>query len=348
MNPLDALDEATGLRLGLAFTMLYLQPAGGSSDRYGAAGDLDFLSSWTLTGRGTEDTGRAVLTAEYRFKMGDQPPSAVGREIGTLIPPTNAFNDRGWVIRDAYWIQRLFDARLRILLGRAYPSDYFGAYWLQNVNNSFVNRHFSANPAVPFPGHGPLLGISIRPTDLCYITVGSCNAYSQAIRAEFDTLTNEWDLFTFGEVGLTPTIKGVGTGRYALGVWHVDERAKDGLPSDYGIIAIVDQNLTDRLQVFARYAYSDATLTNVRQLAQGGLGLHGLLGRNDDLTGAAFSVAIPRNEALRNESVLEVFHRFQVTKHTQLSFGLQGIFQPSNAPGTDAVCVFYARLRASF
>jgi hypothetical protein len=37
-----------------------------------------------------------------------------------------------------------------------------------------------------------------------------------------------------------------------------------------------------------------------------------------------------------------------MTKHTQLSFGLQGIFQPGNAPDTDAVGVFYARLRASF
>ena len=167
---------------------------------------------------------------------------------------------------------------MRILIGRADPSDYVGAYWLQNVNNSFVNRHFSANPAVPFPGHGPLLGVSIRPTDLYYITAGACNAYSQTIRAELDTLFNEWDLFTFGEIGLTPTIKGLGTGRYTFGLWRLDERGKDGLPSDYGFTFILDQNLGERLQVFARYAYSDATLTNVRQLAQGGLGLHGLFG----------------------------------------------------------------------
>jgi hypothetical protein len=193
-----------------------------------------------------------------------------------------------------------------------------------------------------------LLGISIRPADLYYITAGACNAYSQTIQAGFDTLFNEWDLFTFGEIGLTPTIKGLGTGRYAFGLWRMDAREKDGLPSDYGFTFLLDQNLGERLQAFARYAYSGATLTNVRQLAQGGLGLHGLFGRDDDLTGAAFSVAIPRNEALRNESVIEVFHRFQVTKHSQLSFGVQGIFQPSNAPGTDAAGILYARLRTSF
>jgi hypothetical protein len=174
--------------------------------------------SWTAVGRGTKDTGRAVFTTEYRFKMGSQPPSAVGREIGTLVPPTNAFNDRGWVIRDAYWIQRLFDARVRIIIGRADPSDYVGAYWLQNVNNSFVNRHFSANPAVPFPGHGPLLGISIRPTDLYYITAGTCNAYSQTIRADL-TLFNEW-IFHVRRDWSHPNGQTTRKRSIRLGFWH--------------------------------------------------------------------------------------------------------------------------------
>ena len=187
---LQTLDQSTGLRLGVAQTMLFLQPMGGQSDRYGAAGDTDLLSSWTLLGRKTADTGRLVTTVEYRYNMGSQPPSALGRQIGTLIPVTNGFNDRGWVVRDAYWIQRLFEAKLRILIGRGYASDFVGAYWMQNVNNSFVNRHFSANPSIPFPGHGPICGISLRPTDQCYITGGVSNAYGQATQNGFDTLFN--------------------------------------------------------------------------------------------------------------------------------------------------------------
>ncbi len=348
VNPLDALYESSGLRLGVAHTMLFLQPMGGQNDQYGAAGDLDFLSSWTLIGRNTKDTGRLVATVEYRYRMGDRPPSSVGRDIGTLIPPTNAFNDRGWVVRDAYWIQRLMDARVRILIGRADPSDYVGSYWLQNVNNSFVNRHFSANPAVPFPGHGPMLGVSLRPVDMCYLTGGVSNAYSQTIRNEVDTLFNEWDLFSFGEVGLTPRIRGLGAGRYSFGMWHMDSRNLSGLPSDFGLTAIADQNFGKNLQAFARYAYSDGALTNVRHLAQAGLGLSGLLGRRDDLTGLAFSLAVARNPSAGNETVLEAFHRFQITRFGQLSFGLQLIANPANAVENHAEGVFYARLRTSF
>lgn len=348
INPLDELYQKTGLRIGVAHTMLFLQPMGGQSSRYGASGDLDLMSSWTLLGRGTADTGRFVFTGEYRYKMGNQPASAVGGQAGALVNPTNAFNDRGWVIRDAYWIQRLFDARVRILFGRADPSDYVGAHWLQNVNNSFVNRSFSANPAVPFPGHGPMLGISLRPTDQFYLTAGASNAYSTSIRAEIDTVFNEWDIFSFGEIGYTPTFQGLGQGRYAFGLWHMDARTIGDLPADYGFTFIVDQNLTEQLQTFARYSYSDGALTNIKHSAQLGFGYGGIFGRINDFTGLAFSLNIPERESSRNETVIEGFHRFQVTANNQLSVGFQGIINPGNSADDAAAGMFYLRLRSSF
>lgn len=338
----------TGFRLGVAHTMFFAQPSGGLSDHSGTAGDLDIVSSWTLLRHGTEDTGRLVASVEYRYDLGAQPPSVIGAQNGTLINTVNTFNDRGGVVRDLYWIQRFYDARLRILIGRADPSDYVGSHLMQNVNNSFASRHISANPAVPFPGHGPMAGFSLRPTEQFYLTAGTANAYSNTRTAGFDSLTDEWELFSFAEAGYTPTLDGLGAGRYAVGLWYMDSRSADGLPSDKGINFIADQRLSETLQVFGRYAYSDATLTNVRQLAQAGLGLNGLLGRNDDLTGLAFSFAQPQASASQNEKVIELFHRFQATRHSQFSLGAQLILDPGNAPSEDAMGFFYARLRTSF
>jgi hypothetical protein len=42
-----------------------MQPIGGQSSKYGAAFDVDVISSWTLIGQGTEDTGRFVATAHW-------------------------------------------------------------------------------------------------------------------------------------------------------------------------------------------------------------------------------------------------------------------------------------------
>jgi hypothetical protein len=193
-----------------------------------------------------------------------------------------------------------------------------------------------------------MLGVSIRPTDLFYVTAGASNAYSRTTMVEIASLFNEWNIFACGEVGYTAVFKGLGEGRYSVGLWHMDPRRKLSLPEDYGMTIIFDQNLGDKLQFFARYAYSDGTLTNVRQIAQTGLGLSGLLGRKDDLTGAAFSLSIPRSNASRNETVLEFFHRFQVSKRNQVSVGVQLIANPSNARANDTAGVFYARWRISF
>lgn len=347
-DPLEELYQKTGLRLGVANTMLFLQPVGGQSSRSGSAGDLDFLSSWTLLGRGTENPGRLVFTGEYRYAIGSQPSSAVGVQEGTIVAPTNGFNARGWVIRDAYWIQRFFDGRLRVLFGRADISDYMGAHWLQNVNNSFINRNFSANAAIPFPGHGPMLGFSIRPTDEFYLTAGAVNAYSDTTEAGIETVFEEGDFFSMAEVGYTPSFEAIGEGRYAFGLWHIDARGRDGLPSSYGFTFIADQNLTPNLQAFARYSYNDGRLLNIKHNGQIGLGYSGLFGRTNDLTGAAFALTVPQRTGSRNETAIEVFHRFQVAANTQFTTGFQIVANPGNAADNEPVGMFYMRLRTSF
>lgn len=54
-------------------------------------------------------------------------------------------------------------------------------------------------------------------------------------------------IFSFAEAGYTPTFNGLGQGRYAFGIWHMDAPSKFQLPEDYGVTFIVDQNLTDTL-----------------------------------------------------------------------------------------------------
>jgi len=344
-EPLDRLFARTGLRIRLASTSLSMVPLGVSDTGSSAAGDLDLMALWTLTGRGTLDTGTLVTTVEYRHDIGNRVPADLFREMGTLIAPSNGFNDRGRVLRDSYWIQRLFDARLRILIGRADPSDYVGAHGLQNVNNSFVSRHFSANPAVPFPGHGPLIGVSARPNENFYVTGGISNAYSRTDRNETRSFFTERDYFTFVEMGITPEIEGLGRGRYAIGVWHMAARSRDNLPADEGLTVIAEQPISARSQVFARYSYADATLTNVRHLAQIGYGLNNLFGRGDDLSGLALSIADPRRSTSDRESVIEAFHRFQVTRNVQFTIGAQAIFDPGNNPDESRVGAIYSRLR---
>lgn len=345
---LSSLYEKIGLRFGFAYTMVFQQASGGPGDRTGASGDIDFMSAWTLIGRETGNTGTLVFDGEYRFKIGDQPASALGGVLGTLTNTTGGFNDRGWVVRDVHWRQRLFDDHLRLLVGRADSSDYVGGTRLQSINFFFLNRAFSANAAVAFPnGHGPAAGATILPVDWFYVTGGAQNAYSQSNTMEVNSL-DEGDFFWFTEFGITPNIPNIGNGRYRLLLWRMDERPLWNLPQDQGLSLILEQDFGDRLMAFVRYSYSEADLTNIQNAVQGGLGYSGLLGSPDDMTGIAMGYGQPPSGGGRDETVLEAFHRFQLTHRSQLMLGYQLIVNPANNPTQDTLGVFEARFRLSF
>ena len=344
----DSLYRDTGLRLGFAATGLALK-AYGDDDPSGSAYDLDFMSGWTLVGRGTQDTGTLVVTGEFRDKIGTDPASSVGPQLGTLINTTNAFNDRGWVVRDAYWLQRFYDGKLRVLVGRADTSDFVGQQPMQNVNAMFVNRHLSANPTVPFPGHGPTIGISYRPGDRFYVTGGIANGYGTTTQSGLSSVSDS-DFFYSAEAGWTPKIEGMGNGRYSVMVWRIDARDENGFasPSDDGVTVVAGQQLSNRLQVWGRYAYAGGETTNIRNLWQAGMGYGGLLGSPSNMTGLAASFADPRSNASREEKVVEVFQRIQLSRFTQFTAGFQMVFDPGNNPDDDQFELLYARLRHAF
>lgn len=342
------LEEATGLRLGFAYTMLFQQASGGPGDRSAASGDVDLLAKWTLVGRGTKDFGQLVFAGEYRHQIGSQPPSALGGEIGTLIPTTNGFSERPMVVKEAYWIQRLFDDRLRVGLGRADSENLFGGHQMQSANTFFLNKAFSSNPTVSYPGSGTTAGASFRPVEHFFIAAGAANAYGRTTTMEIDELLEEWKLFTFGEVGFTPEVDGLGKGRYRVALWHIDEREKTGGPEDEGISLIIDQELGRSVQSFARYGYADGRATGVRTVVEAGLGLKGLLGSEDNLTGVAAAWAEPYSDEARDEKIVEVFHRWQVTAQSQFTIGVEVIMDPGRAPDDDVLGVFSARLRLTF
>ncbi|MCU0788269.1 MAG: carbohydrate porin [Verrucomicrobia bacterium] len=342
------LDDKLGLRIGAAYTMLFQGLSGGPWDQYGGAGDFDLFTSWTAIGRGTENTGRFVFDLEERFGIGDRTPSSLGRQIATLQPTANAFNDRGFVIRDLFWAQRLYDGQLRFIIGRADSTDYFGSTWMQSPNNSFVNRMFAANPTIVAPGHGPATGLSYRPNDYdFYVSAGAANAYGTTTTSGFSSL-EETTFFCWGEAGWTPTFETLGQGRYTFSGWHMGERDVDGIPADWGVSLVADQQISETVQVFARWGYADGAVANIKNYLQGGAGFRGLMGDPGDMAGIAFSHAFPSDSASEQEKVLEGFYRWQLTRFSQVSVGAQAIFDPGNGPDHDVVGAFWGRLRIVF
>lgn len=344
----EALNDKTGLKLGFAYTMLFQQGTGGAGNRTAASGDLDLLASWTAIGRGTKDTGTLYFAAEYRNQIGSQPPSALGGQIGSITGTTNGFSERTMVVKEFYWKEAHFDGRFVWGMGRADPENLFGGHKLQSANFYFLNQAFSTNPTVAYPGCGLTAAAALKPVDWFYVGGGVANANGNTTTVNFEDFFDEREFLTFGEVGYTPKIENVGAGRYRVSAWHIDERDKAGVPSDEGVSVIADQELGERTTVFARYGWAEDGIKNVKQIAEAGGAVNGLIGGKENQTGFAAAWVRPTDSALRDQEVLEVYQRFQVTPQTQLTLGAQLIIDPSNAPGDDAVGVFSVRLRFSF
>ena len=341
------LDEAIGLRAGFAYSQLYQQASGGPGQRWAMGGRIDGMFAWTLLGRDTENTGRVVVSFDHRFTIGsDIPPTQLAGQIGSLVGTTGGFSDRGFVVRDVFWDQRLFDGRLRVVIGRGSPDDYVGSHRLQTSNFGFVNTNLSGNVTMAFPGTGPMAVVSVEPTEQFYMTAGAANAYGNATVISFNRLTSEGQIYAFGEVGLLPDIKDVGRGRIALTGWNMPGRELSNLPSDWGFNLTIEQYFAERWWAYARYGYANqGSLNGVTNAWSAAVAIDGLLGSPDNLTGIGFGYAQPANHSARDETSFEAFQRFQLTNHIQFSTGAQAIINPSFALHSGVVGVFSFRLR---
>lgn len=343
----DRIAAERNIRFGIANTWLFQQATGGPGSRSAAGGDIDLLLKWTAIGAGTPDTGILAFAAEGRYQIGDQAPSALGGEIGTLTPTTNGFGERPLVVKELYWDQRLFEDRFRFAVGRIDPENLFGGHRLQSANLYFLNKVFSSNPTVAYPGPGLAAAAQFKPAPWFYVDGGITDANGKATVSNFEGFFEDHEYLLFAEAALTPKFEGIGEGRYRVALWHIDSREDAGTPSDQGFTISLDQDLGERVIVFVRYGHADGEVTGISNSVQAGAGFkHVLL--KDDMLGLAAAWSEPSDSEKRDETVLEVFQRFQITETSQFTVGAQVIFDPSNAPDDDVLGVFSARLRIAF
>lgn len=236
--------------------------------------------------------------------------------MGGLTNTTGGFNDRGEVVRDAFYAQRFFDDRVLVLVGRIDISDYVGGYRLQNINSAFSNRAFFALAAAAFSGYGLGAVATVRPIDPLYVTFGAGYAYGCTTQIAVGRFFNDFDLFYTAEAGITREIQGLGLGRDAVTCWFVNERNDPEIGREQGFALVAEQDLGETFHAFACYLQADDVLERNKKSVQFGLGINGLLGSPRNFAAAAFSCGGPSTDGLRDEKIVEIFHRWQLTRFT--------------------------------
>lgn len=343
----DWLDDATGLRLGFAFTALYQHAFASQGFRDAAGFDIDLYGKWRLLGA-KEGTNNGYLNfyGEYRDELFAPVPARLGPEVGSAWNTSDGFNSQSPALTQFYWEQHLFDDAFVANVGKIKADNYYSTNRASNDNLLFLNRAFSSNPAMKYPGAG--LGLNLKfQTDLWYVTGGFQDAQGKKTTSGFDTF-GDGDYFYAGEFGLTPTIEGLGKGNYRFTYWYSDDVEATGTPASQGFSLSCDQEISpDTWGVFMRYGYSDGWSSGIEQLVGGGVVARVIPCRADDLVGIGLSWGEPASGA-RDQWTSELFYRVQLGTREQLTLGMQFITDPSNFPDQDHVEIFEARFRIAF
>ena len=342
----DNLRQRVGLDLGLEQDLVYQGASRGPGVRDAGGGSVALFGRWRLVG--TPDglnNGNLLFKADYDWQIGSTTPSELGQNIGSLWRTSSGFGETRPCVSQFAWEQHLFDKALLVTVGKIDPTAFYAVNIWQNDKQFFMNEAFSGIPAVGVPGNG--LGINAwwTPAPWLYLTAGCQNQQGSNTSAGFNTF-GDFDLFSAAEIGITPDIPSLGHGDYRLTCWHADAVPTRSSPSDEGFALSFDQAVTRHVIPFFRYEYAHGPVTDIRQLATGGIGWQGPLLSRLDVCGLALAWGQPwQND--RDQWTAETFYRVQLSPANQLSIGYQAILHPSLS-SEDAVGIFWVRFRILF
>lgn len=347
------LEEAVGLRIGLAYTLSFQAASSGPGDRSGAEGDLDLFAAWQVVGeKDGSNAGAFNLNAQNIHTIGQVAPANLASEVGAIWGTSDGIGaNESFPIVQLYYEQWMLDDRIMGVVGKIDTTNYVGTNRFADDTLFFMNRAFSSNPAINYPGSGLGAVLAGRLTER--LIVGACIADANGVETEsgFDTI-DEGDFFMAAEMGFTVDIDGAGEGNYRLTAWRSDEAEDVELPEDFGFALSVDQELGEHAVPFFRASWSDGDATGVGALIAGGVVFEGLLGRDEDAVGLGVSWGESSEEEVDDQFVSELFYRVQLARAIQWTVGAQLI---ANAPdlesddgSSETVVVFEMRLRITF
>jgi porin len=277
----------------------------------------------------------------------DIAPGALGGQIGSLWGTTNGFGEQPITLKEIYWQQHFGGDNLIVRVGKLDPENYYDSNYWQSDSKFFLNKSFSSFPVRAFPGQGLGFNVTAKLSEQWYISTGVQDAQGKKTTTGFDTFFGDFNLFSAGEIGFTPDIKGLGRGTYRLSAWYRDAGETDGKSHDAGIELSIDQRVGPNLIPFFRAGVGEGNINGIDDMISAGVGWQGKLITESDVIGVAGAWGRPSDGDLNDQFAGEVFYRLQVSPDNQLTVGYQVIANPSLDPDSHVVGVFELRWRVS-
>lgn len=344
---MNSLESKTGLRFSVDYNSLVQWADKSLGEQLGSSGEFRVTARWRMWGRESGNLGLINFQVRNRHQYSDIPASELGVNIGSLWPTTRGFNDAGWQISHAYYQQYLFERKLTFRLGQSRIDNMFDVHALRGQRLFFLNSAFSDNPSVAFPAFGPTGIVAYNPVERLRVSIGASASDFQQLESVGGIFRRD-DWFTAGQIGWTPKIFSNGKS-LIQGMYWFARGARDNVDDDgSGVSVLAQHRMPNSFTVFARYGHSEGNAATASEIVSFGGSFKPLPHRRDDILGLAFAWGRPTTAGLRDQYVLEAFHRLQLTPELQITPDVQFIIDPSLNPRDDLIVVIGARARFAF
>ena len=272
--------------------------------------------------------------------------------LGGLQAISSIEAERHNQLLEYYYEQSLFKEKIKVKIGRQDANAEFCS--LENAGD-YINSSFGLIPNIPIPAYpAPGLGVTTivsphKSIDLKYgFYDGDSQPKTNAFRTAFD---NKNGAVHITEVAFKPEIKGH-QGNYIIGSWvhtgDVEEITEAEEPRTFktnkGFYTAFEQKIFNEkdkidqgLSVIGQFGWAPSDRNEISRYYGVGIKYTGLIPKRDkDITGIGTAIAdvSQRYKSIderTSETVLEVFHKIQLTNWLALQPSMQYIFKPGGS-----------------
>ena len=346
----DALNDSHGLYFGFDYTGLYQGASSSPGKKDAAGGIFRAFGNWTLTGRGTPDTGSLVYKVESRHRLGTEiAPQGLGFEVGYVGLTAGPYGDYDWSLTNLYWKQKFADGRATFVAGQLDATDYVNIYGMINPWTSFTNLAFLTDATIPVPNQGLGAAFGAMLTDNVYVVGGLADANGDPTRPDktFDSFFDQSEFFSHLELGWTSAQDRIYLDNVHFTAWHADQRKKVGVPDGWGLAFSAAKFVDERWMPFLRLGYAKNGGALWERSASAGVGYY--IKARADLVGLGLNWSRPSKSSfgpgLRDQTTAELFYRLQLSPNFALTPDIQLLVNPALNPREDHIWVFGLRAR---
>jgi len=331
----EALSEATGLRLGVAYTYLHQVASDvpdGSEDDAGS-GIARVSGTWTLLNPDSKNAGKLVFSGDHRHRVTGIAPADLGFAAGYLGIPGTLFSDVDTVLGDLNWQQAFNDGRTALVIGRYDPNDFLDVLGYANPWTSFQNLSvlFNASIALADWSTGIAGGHFLNDQWHILASVNDVNGSATDIKF-FDDFG---ELYTTAEIGWTPSRHQRYLNKIHLMGWHADQREREGVDQSEGITFGANWTFDDTWMAFVKAGWSDGDAPLYNESVTVGAIYH--VARRSDLAGVGMNWGNPADSNLDDQVSAELFYRLQLAQNLAITPSLQVAIDPALNPDEDEI-----------